>query len=269
MDDLPQPVPAHERHPSPLFLILIAVAILLAAAAAFALNRGRAVAPGVTQAPDARSLAEDASAAELAGDAKHALGLYQAVLATDPHSVAGHLGLARMKAAEGDTDAALAAAAAAFADATSSSEKAQASAYAGMAHLAAGDAADARPFLGAASELEPSYLVAWLGLGTALHELSIATGTPAAERADLAERSEQALRVAATFADFTAEAAAASPYRLDLSMLGAPTAPLTALKAARGAVSSDSALREADREHLLAGFDALDALVKSIPGTAL
>jgi hypothetical protein len=265
MDDLPQPVPAHERHPSPFFLMLIAIAVLIAAAAAaaFALYHGRAHAPGAPEAPDAGALAEDASAAELAGDAKHALGLYQAILATDPHSVAGHLGLARMQAAEGDTDAALAASAAAFADATSSSDKARASAYAGMARLAAGDAAGARPFLGAASELEPSYPVAWIGLGTALYELSLATGTPAAGRADFAERSEQALRVAGAFADFTANPAAAASYRLDLSILRTPDAARAALAAARTAVSDDGDLLATDREHLLAALASLDEFMKS------
>ncbi len=211
------------------------------------------------------ALVSDAHVYELEGNWEMAAAGYQTAIATNAYAYSAHLGLGRVKSAQGDVAGARASFQTVYDGTSDLDQRARAAYSIGMILITEGNYDLARGYLMYANAFDASYASAWFGIGTVLHAQSKTTDLSTDAKERLVASSAEAMKHAVAASPITASGGVNGELISDLYVVGDRTLSLEALRAAKTQVPNDVTLDESGKTALLAGFDALIGAVEAGP----
>ncbi len=206
---------------------------------------------------NALAIADDAHAYDLQGELDKAKAGYEASLALDPNTTLAHMGLGRILVAEGDLDGALAQFQSVYRTSGNVRTRAEAAYSAGIISGMKGESAATERSMRLATTMDPTYPLAWAGLGAVLFARSYATSSPltADGRVGLVRESMQDLVKAINLNPN--QSSAYLQLGVELAALGQKTDAIRILGDGKAVVMKDITLGAAEKTAMSARIGAL------------
>lgn len=207
---------------------------------------------------DVAAISQDAHAYDLEGNSTRAAAGYRLALSIDPNFAQAHMGLGKTLLREGDIDGAEAMFRSVGGNAENARQRSEGLYSAGVIVNERGDFQEAERLMRVAADADPSYALAWVGLGTTLFNKSI-SADPSLTVSDRQALGEESM-------DYLFKALELNPGQtlahmqigLQLAALGMKDAAREKIREARRLVDTDITLGAREKQGVI---DRLDTAV--------
>ena len=211
---------------------------------------------------NALAIFDEAHAYDLQGSTTEAAAGYQDALTIYPNLAAAHRGLGRILVGEGDLPGALQQFKNAYAETVNLHSKSAAAYSIASIELALGDIKAASDFASESTKLDPTYPLAWTGLGMVRFHQALASTTASSSRQTLIQQSLSDLNKAITLNPD--QSLAHLQFAIELASLGETANAINILKKDAAIVPNDITLSSLQKKNMLLRIEAAQhALQKS------